>query len=61
MTYAFMKSLYGTGDLDPVMNSIEYAPHTNPHWDPFSVSIMLISYFLMRLVIICLYSIGSWR
>ncbi|PMD32049.1 class I glutamine amidotransferase-like protein [Hyaloscypha variabilis F] len=37
MTYAFMKYLYGTEDLDPVMNSIEYAPHTNPHWDPFSV------------------------
>jgi hypothetical protein len=37
MTYAFMKYLYGTEDLDPIMNSIEYAPHTNPHWDPFSV------------------------
>ncbi|KAE8449142.1 hypothetical protein EG329_008526 [Mollisiaceae sp. DMI_Dod_QoI] len=37
MTYAFLKSVYGTDDLDPIMNSIEYAPHTNPHWDPFSV------------------------
>ncbi len=37
MTYAFLKSVYGTDDLDPIMNIIEYAPHTNPHWDPFSV------------------------
>jgi len=37
MAYAFMKYLYGTDDLDPIMNGIEYAPHTNPHWDPFSV------------------------
>ncbi|KAE9362976.1 class I glutamine amidotransferase-like protein [Stipitochalara longipes BDJ] len=37
MTYAFMKYVYGSDDLDPVMNSIEYAPHTNPHWDPFSI------------------------
>jgi len=37
MTYAFMKALYGTDDLDSIMNGIEYAPHTNPHWDPFSV------------------------
>ncbi len=37
MTYAFMKFLYGDEVVDAVMNSIEYAPHTNPHWDPFSV------------------------
>ncbi|KFY49017.1 hypothetical protein V495_00830 [Pseudogymnoascus sp. VKM F-4514 (FW-929)] len=37
MTYAFLKSVYGTDDLDAVMNGIEYAPHTNPDWDPFSV------------------------
>lgn len=37
MTYAFLKSVYGTDDLDSVMNGIEYAPHTNPDWDPFSV------------------------
>jgi len=37
MTYAFLKSVYGTDDLDGIMNTIEYAPHTDPHWDPFSV------------------------
>lgn len=37
MTYAFMKHVYGTDELDPIMNGIEYAPHTNPDWDPFSV------------------------
>lgn len=38
MMYAFMKHIYGEEDwVDWVMNLIEYAPHTNPQWDPFSV------------------------
>jgi hypothetical protein len=37
MTYAFLTHLYGSDHIDYVMNLIEYAPHTNPHWDPFSV------------------------
>jgi hypothetical protein len=37
MTYAFAKHLYGTTVLDTAMNGIEYAPHTDPHWDPFSI------------------------
>ncbi|KFY34112.1 hypothetical protein V494_07044 [Pseudogymnoascus sp. VKM F-4513 (FW-928)] len=37
MTYAFLKSVYGAEDIDIAMNGIEYAPHTNPDWDPFSV------------------------
>ena len=37
MTYAFLKQLYGEENLDRVMNTVEYAPHTDPHWDPFSV------------------------
>lgn len=37
MTYAFLKFLYGTDDVDTMMNLIEYAPHTNPDWDPFSI------------------------
>ncbi|ORY16211.1 class I glutamine amidotransferase-like protein [Clohesyomyces aquaticus] len=37
MTYTFMKHLYGTDDIDQVMNIIEYAPHQDPHWDPFSL------------------------
>ena len=37
MTYAFMKHLYGNETLDPLMNAIEYAPHTDPHWDPFAI------------------------
>lgn len=37
MAYEFMKEVYGMDDLITVMNAIEYAPHTNPHWDPFSV------------------------
>lgn len=37
MTYAFLKSVYGADDVDDMMNLIEYAPHTDPHWDPFSI------------------------
>lgn len=37
MAYAFLKYVYGTEYLDVVMNGIEYAPHTDPHWDPFAV------------------------
>lgn len=39
MMYAFLKHFYGDDDevLARVMNGIEYAPHTNADWDPFSV------------------------
>ena len=37
MTYAFLKSVYGSEVIDDIMNIIEYAPHTDPHWDPFSI------------------------
>lgn len=39
MAYAFLSHVYGEDDqgLIQVMNAIEYAPHTDAHWDPFSV------------------------
>lgn len=39
MTYAFLKHFYGDKDesLSYTMNLIEYAPHTDPHWDPFAI------------------------
>jgi hypothetical protein len=37
MTYAFVKHLYGDELVNTWMNNIEYAPHTDPDWDPFSV------------------------
>ncbi|KAK6334490.1 hypothetical protein TWF730_003705 [Orbilia blumenaviensis] len=38
MTYAFLSKLYGAqGVLNSIMSAIEYAPHTDPSWDPFSV------------------------
>ncbi|KAK4128846.1 class I glutamine amidotransferase-like protein [Parathielavia appendiculata] len=39
MMYAFLKHLYGENDpvLTRTMNGIEYAPHTDPNWDPFSI------------------------
>lgn len=39
MTYAFIREYYGADDDMPlrVVNLMEYAPHTDAHWDPFSV------------------------
>ncbi|CAK7213020.1 hypothetical protein SEUCBS140593_001705 [Sporothrix eucalyptigena] len=37
MMYAFMKMYYGETNVDTLMNNIEYAPHTDASWDPFSV------------------------
>jgi hypothetical protein len=39
MTYAFLNEIYKAepGIMKAVMNGIEYAPHTDPHWDPFSI------------------------
>ncbi|KAL2127810.1 hypothetical protein VTI74DRAFT_10151 [Chaetomium olivicolor] len=39
MMYAFLKHLYGESDpvLIKTMNGIEYAPHTDLNWDPFSI------------------------
>ena len=37
MTYALLKHIYGAEKINPMMNTIEYAPHTDAHWDPFSV------------------------
>ncbi|KAL2256396.1 hypothetical protein VTK26DRAFT_1735 [Humicola hyalothermophila] len=39
MMYAFLKHPYGENDpvLIATMNGIEYAPHTGPDWDPFSI------------------------
>ncbi|KAK3365120.1 class I glutamine amidotransferase-like protein [Lasiosphaeria ovina] len=39
MAYAFMSHVYGADDqaLIDTMNGIEYAPHLDAHWDPFSV------------------------
>lgn len=37
MTYAFLAHMYGAKALNQTMNGIEYAPHQDPHWDPFSV------------------------
>lgn len=39
MAYAFLKHFYGEDDelLAGAMNGIEYAPHTDADWDPFSI------------------------
>jgi transcriptional regulator GlxA family with amidase domain len=37
MTYAFLKHLYGPDTVNPAMDRVEYAPHTDPQWDPFSI------------------------
>ena len=46
MMYAFLKHLYGEEEwVNYVMDLIEYAPHTDPHWDPFSVVWKVSSWF----------------
>lgn len=54
MMYAFLKHLYGEDDpnLVATMNAIEYAPHTNPNWDPFSIIHNVRKRFLSPLICI---------
>ncbi|KAK8133427.1 hypothetical protein PG984_005439 [Apiospora sp. TS-2023a] len=37
MSYAFARHAYGSGLADKAANIMEYAPHQDPDWDPFSV------------------------
>ncbi|KAK3347291.1 class I glutamine amidotransferase-like protein [Lasiosphaeria hispida] len=37
MTYAFFRMLLGEAAVDPIINAMEYTPHTDRHWDPYSV------------------------
>ena len=39
MTYAFLEHYYGDDreTVQRMMNLVEYAPHTDPHWDAFSI------------------------
>jgi hypothetical protein len=37
MAYAFFKRLMGAEAVDRILNAMEYTPHVNEHWDPFSV------------------------
>jgi len=35
-TYALFEMLYGPQTINYMTNVIEYAPHLDPHWDPYS-------------------------
>ncbi|KAH7118022.1 class I glutamine amidotransferase-like protein [Dendryphion nanum] len=37
MTYALLSWMYGSEKVNFTMNLIELSPHTNQHWDPYSV------------------------
>ncbi|KXX74660.1 Isonitrile hydratase [Madurella mycetomatis] len=37
MTYAFFRKFLDPALVDLVMNVMEYSPHTDKHWDPYSV------------------------
>jgi transcriptional regulator GlxA family with amidase domain len=37
MTYALLSWMYGSDRLNATMNRIELSPHTDEHWDPYSV------------------------
>lgn len=36
MMYAFLLYIYGAENVDNMLNGLEYAPHTDPTWDPYS-------------------------
>jgi len=53
MMYAFLKHIYGDEEwVDFVMNLIEYVPHTDPHWDPFSVVWKVSLFFTLTKVLL---------
>ncbi|KAL2171518.1 hypothetical protein VTG60DRAFT_2686 [Thermothelomyces hinnuleus] len=39
MVYAFLEHYYADNraPVQTMINLVEYAPHTDPHWDPFSI------------------------
>lgn len=37
MMVAFLRYMYGDPEVNRAVNVIEYAPHVDPDWDPFSV------------------------
>jgi len=39
MVYAFLQHYYSDdrASVQEMLNIIEYAPHQDPHWDPFSI------------------------
>ncbi|KAK3986416.1 DJ-1/PfpI family protein [Cladorrhinum sp. PSN332] len=37
MTYAFFRKFLGPVAVDRVINAMEYTPHVDEHWDPYSV------------------------
>lgn len=37
MTHRFVSMYWGAETATRVANGLEYAPHTDPHWDPFAV------------------------
>lgn len=37
MTYAFFSRILDQKLVDRTMNNIEYAPHLDEHWDPYSI------------------------
>ena len=37
MMYAFLRYAYGPKDVDGMITGIEYIPHRDEHYDPFSV------------------------
>jgi hypothetical protein len=62
MTYALLKHLYGSSITDKMMNNIEYAPHTDPEWDPFSVvhNVCHSLKFCVAYILLSRASSGSW-
>jgi hypothetical protein len=37
MMVAFLREVYGDPVVNTSVNNVEYAPHVDPSWDPFSI------------------------
>lgn len=73
MIYAWLVHFYGADVIDRMFNQLEYAPHTDPDWDPFSivhdVSAMFLHHasdlFMIDIIvfdtILTYLDTGSWR
>lgn len=52
MTYAFLSTILGSQLIGSVVNTLEYAPHVNKDWDPYSV-VHKVSHASQRFMTFC--------
>ena len=52
MMVAFLRDLYGDSNVNDGINGVEYIPHVDAHWDPFSVIFKVSRYLFLPLATI---------